>query len=69
LGEQVQFDVVTVAYILPLVFLVLENGGFAPKRSEEADEQLVLTLEFLSLHSEICEFIGYHRILLILRCQ
>jgi hypothetical protein len=55
LGEQVQFDVVTVAYILPLVFLVLENGGFAPKGSEEADEQLVLTLEFLSLHSETCE--------------
>jgi hypothetical protein len=53
-----QFDVVTVAYILPLLFLVLENGGFAPKGSEDADEQLVLTLEFLSSHSEICELVA-----------
>jgi hypothetical protein len=69
LGDQVQFDVVTVAYILPLVFLVLESGGFAPKGSDEADEQLVLTLEFLSLHSEICESDNRHRKWLILRCQ
>jgi hypothetical protein len=51
-AEQRQLDVVSLAYILPLIFLVLENGGFAPKQSEEADEQLVLTLEFLSFHTE-----------------
>jgi hypothetical protein len=51
-AEQRQFDIVSLAYILPLLFLVLENGGFAKKGSEEADEQLVLALEFLSLHAE-----------------
>jgi hypothetical protein len=51
-AEQRQFDIVSLAYILPLIFLVLESGGFAKKGSEEADEQLVLALEFLSLHGE-----------------
>ena len=54
LAEQRTFDVVSLAYMLPLVFLTLENGGFAETGSEEADEQLVLALEFLSLHSNEC---------------
>lgn len=54
LGEQRTFDVVSVAYMLPLIFLVLENGGYAPAGSEEADEQLVLALEFLSMHTDVC---------------
>jgi hypothetical protein len=44
---------VSLAYILPLVFLVLQNGGYAEKNSEEADEQLILALEFLACHTEI----------------
>lgn len=54
LAEQRPFDVVSLAYMLPLIFLVLENGGYAAAGSEEADEQLVLALEFLSLHTDIC---------------
>jgi len=54
LAEQRTFDVVSLAYMLPLIFLVLENGGFAETGSEDADEQLVLALEFLSLHSDEC---------------
>lgn len=54
LGEQRTFDVVSIAYMLPLIFLVLENGGYAAAGSEEADEQLVLALEFLSLHTDVC---------------
>jgi hypothetical protein len=53
LGEQRPFDTVTLAYILPLVFLVLQKGGYAAKDSEEADEQLVLTFEFLACHTEV----------------
>lgn len=53
LGEQRPFDTVTLAYILPLVFLVLQQGGFAGKDSEEADEQLILALEFLACHTEV----------------
>jgi hypothetical protein len=53
LGEQRPFDTVTLAYILPLVFLVLQNRGYAANDSEEADEQLILALEFLACHTEV----------------
>lgn len=52
LGEQRAFDTVSVAYILPLIFLVLQNGGYAEKNSDAADEQLILALEFLAFHTE-----------------
>lgn len=52
LGEQRAFDTVSVAYILPLIFLVLQNGGYAEKNSDAANEQLILTLEFLAFHTE-----------------
>ncbi|KAK3067631.1 hypothetical protein LTS18_001005, partial [Coniosporium uncinatum] len=54
LGEQRPFDTVSLAYILPLIFLVLEKGGTAAHGSEEADEQIVLALEFLSFHTDSC---------------
>ncbi|KAE9981119.1 hypothetical protein BLS_007786 [Venturia inaequalis] len=52
LGEQRAFDTVSVAYILPLIFLVLQNGGYAEKNSDAANEQLILALEFLAFHTE-----------------
>lgn len=55
MGEQRPFDTVTVAYVLPLIFLVLQNGGIARSTSEDADEQIVLALEFLSFHTEACK--------------
>jgi hypothetical protein len=51
-GEQRPFDTVSLTYILPLVFLVLQKGGFGD--SDDADAQLVLALEFLSFHTDAC---------------
>ncbi|TQS37659.1 hypothetical protein Golomagni_01860 [Golovinomyces magnicellulatus] len=51
-GEQRPFDVVSLTYILPLVILVLQNGGFGTK--DDAESQIVLSLEFLSLHTGAC---------------
>lgn len=51
-GEQRPFDTVSLTYILPLVFLVLEKGGFGD--SDDADAQLVLALEFLTFHTDAC---------------
>lgn len=56
LGEQRPFDTVSLAYILPLVFLILQSGGYAEKGSDEADEQLILALEFLACHTEVGRF-------------
>lgn len=51
-GEQRPFDTVSLTYILPLVFLVLRNGGFGD--SDDAEAQLVLALEFLYFHTDAC---------------
>ncbi|TAQ91547.1 hypothetical protein B7494_g178 [Chlorociboria aeruginascens] len=51
-GEQRPFDTVSLTYILPLVFLVLQKGGFGD--SDDAEAQLVLALEFLSFHTDTC---------------
>ncbi|KAI9811171.1 MAG: translational activator of GCN4 [Pycnora praestabilis] len=53
-GEQRPFDTVSLTYILPLVFAVLRQGGMGTDSGEEADEQVVLALEFLSYHSNSC---------------
>ena len=55
MGEQRPFDEVSLIYILSLVFLVLERGGIASTDAEEADEQIVLSLEFLSFHTDMCK--------------
>ena len=49
-GEQRPFDTVSLTYILPLVFLVLQNGGFGNQDDQEA--QVVLGLEFLKFHTD-----------------
>lgn len=54
LGEQRPFDTVSLSYILSLIFLVLENGGVDRAAGEDADEQIVLAIEFLSYHTETC---------------
>ncbi|KAF2101997.1 translational activator [Rhizodiscina lignyota] len=54
LGEQRPLDTVSLAYCLPLVFIVLEQGGVAKSKSEEADEQIVLALEILTSHTDTC---------------
>lgn len=54
MSEQRPMDPVSLAYCFPLIFLVLEKGGIGRTSSEEADEQLVLALEFLSFHTQSC---------------
>lgn len=54
LGEQRPFDSVSLSYILALVFLVLENGGIDRATPEDADEQIMLAIEFISFHTETC---------------
>ncbi|KAI0110733.1 armadillo-type protein [Nemania sp. FL0031] len=51
-GEQRPFDVVSVIYILPLIFAILEKGGVGDA-ADERDAQLVLAIEFLSFHTLI----------------
>ncbi|KAL0769350.1 hypothetical protein CaCOL14_008658 [Colletotrichum acutatum] len=53
-GEQRPFDTVSLIYALPLVFTVLASGGFGPS-ADDRDAQLVLAIEFLSFHTNICE--------------
>ena len=49
-GEQRPFDTVSLIYILSLVLLVLEKGGFGTN-AEDRDTQLVLAIEILSFHT------------------
>ncbi|KAL2145629.1 hypothetical protein VTI28DRAFT_6687 [Corynascus sepedonium] len=51
-GEQRPFDVVTLIYVLPLILLVLENGGFGGN-ADDRDAQLVLAIEILSFHTDV----------------
>ncbi|PFH62979.1 hypothetical protein XA68_10730 [Ophiocordyceps unilateralis] len=53
-GEQRPFDVVSLIYALPLVMVVLSQGGFG-ETDDDRDAQLVLALEFLSFHTDVCE--------------
>jgi len=53
MAEQRPFDIVTLSYALPLIFLVLDKGGIA-RSGEAADEQIVLAGEFLTFHMELC---------------
>ncbi len=49
-GEQRSFDTVSLLYILPLIILVLREGGFGSS-ADERDTQLALAVEFLSFHT------------------
>lgn len=55
LGEQRPFDTTSLLYIFPLLFLVLERGGIENASDDEADEQIVLVIEFLSFHADQCK--------------
>ncbi|KAK5138011.1 hypothetical protein LTR08_005808 [Meristemomyces frigidus] len=54
LGEQRPFDTPTLSYIFALIFLILEQGGIDRVAGDDADEQVVLAIEFLSFHAEAC---------------
>lgn len=55
-SEQRPFNMTSLAYILPLIFMVLTRNGIEEVKGEEEGEQLLLALEFLSFHSGSCEF-------------
>ncbi|KAI0410972.1 armadillo-type protein [Xylaria grammica] len=52
-GEQRPFDPVSVTYMLPLIFAILDKGGIG-EAADERDTQLVLAIEFLSFHTLVC---------------
>lgn len=54
-SEQRPFDAVSLAYVLPLIFIVVGQNGIEEARGEEEGEQLLLALEFLSFHSGSCK--------------
>ena len=54
-SEQRPFDSVSLTYILPLIFIVLRQGGAGYSGADEVDEQVTLALEFLSFHTEACK--------------
>lgn len=53
-SEQRPFDVISLAYILPLIFIVLNRNGIDEPK-EDQGEQVLLALEFLSFHTSSCE--------------
>ncbi|PNP74878.1 hypothetical protein FNYG_11794 [Fusarium nygamai] len=52
-GEQRPFDSVSLIYALPLVLELLRKGGVGDS-PDDADAQLVLAIEFLSYHTDVC---------------
>lgn len=55
-SEQRPFDSITLIYVLPLVFAVLQQSGIARPAGDEADEQITLALEVLSFHTDACKY-------------
>ncbi|KAF5004352.1 hypothetical protein FDECE_9156 [Fusarium decemcellulare] len=52
-SEQRPFDPVSLIYALPLVLGVLRKGGIG-STADDGDAQLVLAIEFLSFHTDVC---------------
>ncbi|CAG8889599.1 unnamed protein product [Penicillium egyptiacum] len=50
-SEQRPFDATSLAYVLPLISLVLIKNGIEEAKGEEEGTQVLLALEFLSFHS------------------
>ncbi len=48
------FDTASFAYMLPLIFSVLDHSGMGEVSSEDADAQVLLALEFLSYQMSSC---------------
>jgi hypothetical protein len=55
LADQIPFDATTFVYIIPLLLLVFRSGGIDRHSIEDRDEQIVLAVEIISLHTDICE--------------
>lgn len=53
-GEQRPFDTTSLFYILPFILLAMTSGGIGASSQDEVDEQIVLSLDFISFHTAIC---------------
>ena len=53
-AEQRPFDTVSLGYMLPLIFIVVDNGAVGHPSGEDADAQVLLALEFLSFQMSSC---------------
>lgn len=52
-AEQRPLDAVSLIYTLPLLFDVLRKGGTGPN-TDDRDAQLVLSIEILAFHTDVC---------------
>ncbi|KFA60741.1 hypothetical protein S40285_04728 [Stachybotrys chlorohalonatus IBT 40285] len=52
-SEQRPFDAVSLIYTVPLLFDVLQRGGTGEK-ADDRDAQLVLAIEVLAFHTDVC---------------
>lgn len=50
-SEQRPLDTASLAYVLPLIFLVISQNGIEEVKGEEEGEQVLLAIEFMSFHS------------------
>ncbi|KAJ5286971.1 eIF-2-alpha kinase activator GCN1 [Penicillium angulare] len=50
-SEQRPLDTASLAYVLPLVFLILSQNGIDEVKGEQEGEQVLLAIELLSFHS------------------
>lgn len=57
-SEQRPFDSVSLGYLLPLAFIVIQKGGVGHSGADEVDEQVTLALEFLSFHTDACKHLN-----------
>ena len=55
-SEQRPLDTASLAYIFPLMSLILANNGIEEVKGGTEGEQVLLALEFLSFHSGSCRF-------------
>lgn len=53
-GEQRPFDVATLMYTLPLLVDIMHKGGVGDD-TDDRDAQIVLAVEVLSFHTDVCE--------------
>lgn len=58
-SEQRPLEEASLAYLLPLVFQILNRNGIEEKEEGEG-EQVLLALEVLSFHSSSCKFHCHH---------
>lgn len=55
-GEQRPFDITSLFYIVPFVVLLMHKGGIGANSVDDVDEQVILGLDFLTFHTEVCMF-------------